>query len=103
MYKANQFNFDCYNNVLMIVSVSLFFLVTALLTKIIFWYFIPEKKVSSFFNSFFRWYSIYDMHDSPNSRVTTFWRISNICNAIVYTSAIILISYGYIKFSDSLD
>ena len=87
----------------MIISVSSFFLVTALLTKFIFWCFLPEKKVGSFLKSFIRWYTIYDMHDSPNSSVTTFWRISNICNFIAYTSAIILICYGYIKYFDSLD
>jgi hypothetical protein len=83
--------------------VSIIFLLISLLTKFIFWFLLPEKKVSSFLKSFFRWYTIYDMHDAPNSNVAAYWRISNICNFIAYTSAIILISYGYIKFSDSLD
>ena len=64
--------------------------------KIIFWLLTPEKNIGLLLSSFFRLFSIYDMHDAPNPQTLTFSKVSNFCNIVLWTS-IVIFAYSYFK------
>lgn len=59
--------------------------------KLIFWLMIKERRKRTFFRSFFRMYSVYDMHDAPNPETVTFSKVSNFCNIVIGIALAILI------------
>lgn len=73
-------------NIVCLIAITL-----KILMKLIFWLLIKNRRPKLFISSFFRIYSIYDMHDAPNNETLTFWKISNFCNIIMWIAIATLI------------
>jgi len=76
------------------ITICLIAIGISFLLKIIFWLRIRRKSTRFLLRSFFRYYSIYDMHDAPSPEHLTFWKLSNVFNFIIWIAlSILAISY----------
>lgn len=79
-----------------VVYISIAILLLTLFIKIYFWWLIPNKRSSTLFRSFKRYYSLVDIHDSDNTQVRTFRNVSNICNIfhwIAFATLVVIIYF----------
>lgn len=66
-----------------------------IIAKLVFWILIKKKSKRLLYRSFFRFYSVYDMHDAPSIQTLTFWKASNIINIFFWLGIVMLILHWF--------
>lgn len=84
-------------SIIVIAATSL--IVVSIVIKLAFWLQAKRKSWRHFFKSFFRFYSVYDMHDAPSKAMLIFWKSSNVINFFFWLGLAILIVNGFFSLN----
>lgn len=82
-----------------VVIVAIALLIVSISLKLIFWLQAKRKSWRHFLKSFFRFYSVYDMHDAPSKKMLFFWKSSNVINIFFWLGLAILIVNGFFSLN----
>lgn len=81
------------------VIAAILLMIVSIIIKLAFWLLAKRKSWRHFFKSFFRYYSVYDMHDAPSKAMLTFWKSSNVINILFWLAIAILIVNGFFSLN----